>query len=442
LFFVTLSPVLIPFAYAVLTEPAYTAIITGGLVLFLYQYQEPTIRSAAALGLTFGAAFLCRTEGILYLGTIPLLQVVHFAFSRTPGYDRRRLLAWGAVYATAFALLAVPQIWDVSRKMNGFAINGRQAWSVVLGENLTGTARDARRAGLDYSPSKINVEAAWSDPELRARLVSDRGALDYAKIALKNLDEFDHSIIGRLAGPVMLICFGYGMLALVRRGRRFQAFAIAAFIALALLAPMLQHLLPRHVLVVLPLVFLVAGIGTVELARAFVPAAGGSRTATGLLIVAAVCAIWVLTETLGIRNILHPPSYNKEYNPAELIEPARLVRATSADTGDELRIVARRPYLGHVVGGRTINVPFTDLTRLERYLRLNQADFLFLEQTQIAAFPFMAELAARDSVPGLRRLYSKLTETNGRLELYRVELASADTTARLTAGLSDPRVKP
>jgi hypothetical protein len=432
LFFLSLSPVLIPYAYAVLTEPAYTAIVSAGLLLFLQQYAEPSIGGGAALGVTFGAAFLCRTEGFLYLGMIPLFQAVHFGFAREPAYSRRRLLQWGAAYCTAFALLAAPQIWDVSRKMHGLAINGRQAWSVVLGDNLTGLARDARRAGLVYSPSRINVEAAWSDPALRARLVSHREPLNYAKIALKNLDEFDHEILGRTAGPVILICFGYGMLALVRRGRRFPVFTIGAFIAVALFAPMLQHLLPRHVMVVLPVMFVVAGIGTVELGRSFAPP-GGRSPMWGRVIVAGVCGMWLLTEVRRIGSVLNPPSYNKEYNPAELREPARLVRALSADTGRELVIVARRPYLAFAVGGSTLNMPFATLPRLLRYIRLNDADFLFVEQSQIAAWPFLQELAARDSIPGLRRVYSKLTETNGRLELYRVEMASLDTTGESIA---------
>ena len=438
LFFLSLSPVLIPHSYAVLTEPAYTAIVTAGLLLFLLQYERPTVRSGAALGLTFGAAFLCRTEGFLYLGTIPLFQTVHFAFARAPAYSRRQLLGWGAAFCAAFALLAVPQIWDVSRKMNGLAINGRQAWSVVLGENLTGLARDARRAGLDYSPSKINVEAAWSDPALRARL-GRRGSspLNYARIAVRNLDEFDHEIIGRTAGPVILICFAYGMLALVRRGRRFPVFAIGGFIAAALFAPMLQHLLTRHVLVVLPVMLIVAGIGTVELGRTFVPPTGSSRR-WARAIVLGVCGIWLLTEVRRIEAVLHPPAYNKEYNPAELVEPARLVRTMSADTGNDLRIVARRPYLAFAVGGSTINVPFSSLSGLLRYIRLNDADFLFIEQSQIAAWPFLQELAARDSVPGLERVYSKLTETNGRLELYRVDPAKLDTVAEPIAMADEP----
>lgn len=433
LFFVSLSPVLIPYGFAVLTEPTYTAIVYVGLLLFLRQYAHPTPGSAAALGLTFGSAFLCRTEGLLYLGTIPVLQAVHLRFGAAPGYDRRRFAVWAAAYCAVFALLAAPQIGDVSRKMNGFAINGRQAWSLVLGESLTGTARNARRAGLDYSPSEINVRAAWTDPELRARLVSHRGPLAYARIALTNLDRFDHVLLGRMAGPILLICFGYGMLALVRRGRGFVAFAITAFIAAALLAPMLQHLLPRHVIVVLPVIFLVAGLGTVELARAFRPETAGRARLVGAGIVASVCAVWLVTEIIDIRTVLRPPTYNNEYNPAELREPARLVRAETRDTGIELRIVARRPYLAYFAGGQTVDVPFTTLPRLLRYLALNDADFLFLEQSQVAAFPFMTELAARDSVPGLRRLYSKLTETNGRLELYRVEMAAGDTTALLSA---------
>jgi hypothetical protein len=428
LFFVSLSPVLIPYSYAVLTEPAYTAIVTGGLVLFLHQYARPTVQSAAGLGLTFGSAFLCRTEGLLYLGTIPLFQAMHFAFARSPGYGRHRILTWSSVYCATFALVAIPQIWDVSRKMNGLAVNGRQAWSVVLGEHLTGAARDARRAGLDYSPSRINVEAAWSDPELRKRLAKGRGALDYVKVAVKNLDEFDHIILGRLAGPIILICFGYGMLALVRRGRRFAAFAIAGFIVAALVAPMLQHLLPRHVLVVLPVMFVVAGVGTVELARTFNQRKGSGRW-RGALVVATVCGLWVLTEVLEIRSVLHPPAYNKEYNPAELRGPARIVRSATSDRGEALRIVARRPYLSHAVGAVPINLPFTELPRLMRYMSMNHADFLFLEQSQIAAFPFVAELAAQDSVPGLTRVYSRVTETNGRLDLYRVETARADTSA-------------
>jgi hypothetical protein len=57
--------------------------------------------------------------------------------------------------------------------MGGFAINGRQAWALFLGRDLTGVARDRKLWGLDYSPGEMNIHyiepiprfvASWSRP--------------------------------------------------------------------------------------------------------------------------------------------------------------------------------------------------------------------------------------------------------------------------------------
>ena len=78
LLFLSISPILVPLSYSVLTEPSYIAIVYLGLWIFWRQFRTPTLWTGGLLGVVFGLSFLDRTEGIFYLGLIPFFQGVHF----------------------------------------------------------------------------------------------------------------------------------------------------------------------------------------------------------------------------------------------------------------------------------------------------------------------------------------------------------------------------
>ena len=419
LFFLSLSPSLVPFSFAVLTEPSYVATVYAGLLLFYLQHRRPTPRSAALVALMFGLAVLNRTEGILYLALMPMLQTLHGLASHSPGYDRGRLPGWAAAYIVVFCAVVAPQVWWVSRQMGGFALNGRQAWSVLLGRDLGGPAQDAKRAGLDFSTSQINVRAVQEDPVLRAKLTHEAQAEDYVKILAENAEGFERSVAPNIVGSIGYLLAALGLAVLCLQRRRFAAVVAVAFVTSALAAPLLYSMAVRHVLVVFPMTFVVAGVGAAGLAATI----GGrvNRYLAGLLLVC-LCGRWLFSRRPEWRAALSPPTFNREYDPTTLTAPAEIIRREVGPAPTHpTRLASRKAYLPYLVSGEHIELPFSDLPKLRRYLALNQADYLFLEHRLIGHFPFMAAFAGDTAPSGLTRLYRADSPTVGRLELYRVE---------------------
>jgi 4-amino-4-deoxy-L-arabinose transferase-like glycosyltransferase len=429
--FMTFSPILIPFSFSVLTEPSYLGLVYIGLYVFVRQYAAPSVASGALLGLIFGLSFLDRTEGILYLAFIPFVQVVHYWFTRDRSYSSRQLIRWGATFTAVFVLLAAPQVWRVSRMMGGFAINGRQAWALYLGRDLTGEARDRKLWGLDYSPGEMNIQYIETHPEIRSKLVSTRSMRDYLAAAARNLTVLYHYALPTMAGAFGIALFALGIVAIYLRGQRFETFLIIAFIANAIAAPIVQNLLLRHVLVLLPLLLLVAGIGAADLVERVVgePALQGRWATVGL---ALVTGAWVAAETLPLRDaVFYPPTFNREYSRAELEEPIQIVHRIEREELHRAPIVgARRPYLPWYAHALLVVLPFADVKGLRTYLEIHRADLLFLEYSQLANFPMLNDFAGPTAPEGFELLYRKNTATNGRLELYRVLPSATPAAAR------------
>jgi len=412
------SSALVPFSFALLTEPSYVATVYAGLFLFFRQHREPRLSWAAALGVLFAVAFLNRTEGLLFLASIPLLQALHFMIERPGGYTARRLGAWAATYLVVFALISAPQVWRVSRQMGGFYFNGRQAWAILL-DHPDARSREAKLWGLDYSPSRVNIEVLRLDPEVRARLSRDENPLVFVKSAVENLSLVYQAYLPRTIGLIGAALAAVGLIVLARR-RRFLAAAAVLLIAQLLAAPVVQyHVLARHVLVLVPLAFVLAGVGAAALPRLlFGPYPQPVMRTAGVTAVAA--GLWVMAEALPLRYALEPPTFNAEYDPATLREPVAIVRSIVAREPSRKHLVAdRRAYLPYYAGVPDIRVPYTDLAGLTRYLTANEADLLFLEYSQVRGYPFLAELGAPTPPPGYTRLYRADTPTSDRLELYR-----------------------
>jgi hypothetical protein len=79
-----------------------------------------------------------------------------------------------------------------------------------------------------------------------------------------------------------------------------------------------------------------------------------------------------------------------------------------------------------------VALPFTDLKGLRTNLGINPSDFLFLEYTNLANFPFLKDFAGPVRPDGFQLLYRKDTPANGRLELYRVLPNATAAAARST----------
>ena len=417
----TLSPALVPVSYAVLTEASYIATVFLGVLLLWLHRDRPTPWRGVLLGVIFALAFLNRLEGLLFLAMVPALQWIHWLGVRVqrgsdPLPGTRDLVTWTACFVLTFGLLSAPQVWRVSHEMGGFALNGRQAWAALLLPD--GPASNEERIyGLDYSASAINLEHVWRSPETRASLSAGLEPTETVKHALFNLDDVNRRFLAEMAGPIVLALFGLGVGALVARRRYYDLLFIAIFLATVLAAPLLQSIIAlRHVLVMAPMLYVVAGVGLGHLAG-MLPQRGGLQP-PGWALLTGVLALLALSWFVPLFQ-----AYNRlpnlEYDPASLEGPRRALLEDHDGLGEAPVLVARKHYLAWKADAVPLELPFTDLGGLTEFLQERQADYVFLEYHQLRERPFIADFQSDPPPPGFRLLHRGETTRGERLELYR-----------------------
>jgi hypothetical protein len=409
---VALSPVLIGLSFAVLSEPVYIAIVYGGLALLLGWFDRPTLARGATLGLVFGLAFLTRTEGVLFAAFVPLIQAVHFASGRARSYGSRELVRWTVAFVGIFALVAAPQVWNVSRQAGRLLLNGRQIWGVIL---KAGPDRpyDARLYSLDHRPDSVNIDYLLAHPEALPAAPPGTRLGTHVKIALGNFDQLNQSVFGRLIGPVGLMLFGVGLVSLALTRPRFELFLIAGFVAATLAGPLWHNVVLRHVAVLAPIVWLIAGFGIVDaaerLARRFRPALVKTVCMTGVAVVG----------LMPLREVLQPPDCNSHYCAASLADPVRILRDFERKTGRPAVVATRRFYLTAMAPSGQITLPYTELPGLIRYLELRRADFVFLEEAGASGFPFYTDFADGEAPAGFVPVYRAKDAWGREVKLFR-----------------------
>lgn len=423
------SPFFIRHSYSVLTEPSYVATIYLGFWLFLSQFRQPTLFSAVLLGGIFGLSFLNRIEGILYLAAIPLLQIIHFLSAGKKDYNRKRLIAWTTLFILVFSLLAAPQIWRVSNKMDGTWINGRQVWSLIL-NNPDEKSYWQKLYGLDYSPSRVNLDYLQEHPhDLRQPSVPTESspvgkymelAVEYAKLTAKNLDLLYREKLGILIGPLGAIFFAFGILALYRYGYRYELFFGVAFLLIGLIAPLVHSVVVRHIAIIAPLMMLLEGVGIVYLSKLIMESeerrSFNQRGLSMLLLTVMIGASMPSVLSLYLR----PDSVSDEYRPGDLEEPVRIVKEVA---DKELRrpvtIVSAQGFIGHFTDSKRIAIPYTDYRGLVTYCTLNKVDLLFLRYRRIGEFPYLDDLTTEKGSQSFSLLYSGTDFGGEKIELYR-----------------------
>lgn len=428
-----LSPTLVELSRAVLTEGPYIALVILGLALLLAPGDRWTIRRAAALGLVFGLSFLARTEGLLYLVVLPGLMLVQALWrpwlGPTPSVsdrDRpawRRLLRWTLAYGAVFALLALPQIWRVSRVMGQPAINGRQVWQVILNQPDQ-QPYERRIYGLDHSPDTINLFYIQSHPELARSMAARMVASDVLGKALEHVRRFFLEVLPRLLGPLGLLLALLGLGYLWRLSRA-DTLLTLGFGAASLAAPLAHDLDPRHLAALLPLLALCQGAGWAWLLGRLTgegddPARAGRRR----LLRAGLAALLALGLFAGLRadlaEALRPDPAQQDYNRADHAQLlAALARAGWPAPAPGLRLVARQGYLSLDAGGQEVHLPFTDYAGLLAYCRLHRAQVLYLEHAMLEKYPFLARFQAGDT-PEFQRFFRYQSPSHGLMELYRI----------------------
>jgi 4-amino-4-deoxy-L-arabinose transferase-like glycosyltransferase len=421
LLLVAFNPHLISLSFAVLTEPSYVATLYVGLWLFWRQFREPKLWGAALLGIIFALAFLNRLEGLVYLAFIPLMQGLYLLWHRRGTLAFKPFIKWSLAFSLAFVLVATPQVWWVSAKMGGFALNGRQVWSLLL-QYPDDRSEQAKISGLDYSPSQRNVRYLQENPEALRQLVAELPAQQFTSYVITfvlNLDELLRMRLGELFGALVIVFFGFGLLSLYQRRHRYEIVVILGFIGFGLAGPLLHNVVIRHILAIAPIVLLVAGIGVVHL-RGLLLERRKATYPRAHLLAATLCLVAVASWAVPLRSTFYPPTHNAEYSPAELEAPVAIVRRITAEELARPPVIAgRRNYLAYYAGGDDLRLPYVEYDRLLTYLQLNEVDFLYLQYGPARDFPFMASFEAGET-DGLELLYQGRDAHGHTVELYRV----------------------
>jgi Dolichyl-phosphate-mannose-protein mannosyltransferase len=424
LMILTFSPVLIPLSFSVLAEPTYVALIYIGFWVFWTQYENPKAWKAGLLGAIFGLAFLTRIEGLLNLFTIPLLQGVLVFLGRRKEDNLKRLVGWATAFVASFSLLVGLQIWRVSHKFGYFAIDERQVWTVAR-QVLGGKSYEEQMNGLNFSPSLTNLDFIRSHPELQARAASNAGVKEIvvtAKTILFNLDDLYRGKLNYLLGPLGLLFFAAGLFWLHRSGRWQDGFLVSAFIVFNLVGPLLYQVQIRYIAIVFPLMMLVEGIGIVFLAGVVGTLWQRGRppeNALRLLFLTALIAAWALPLYWFYAS---PQTFNGEYSPDSLREPARIVKNIAQKELLRPPIVsARKGYFIQYADAEPVAFPYTNIEGLTRFCELNRVDFLFVEYRHCGTYPFLEIFATGRPPAEFVLLYRGSDAFGQRLELYRFQ---------------------
>ena len=421
LLIVSLNPVLIRLSYSVLTEPSYIATVYLGLAVFWASCTQPRAWIGGLLGIVFGLCFLNRTEGILYLVVIPVLQAAHFVWLGRSHYGPGRLAGWAVAFAVCFMLIAGPQIWNVSSKMGSPALNGRQAWTLMLNA-WPGRSYEEKVYGLDFSESEINLKRIHVDRELRQQLAGSGGInVTYSvRKVLLNVNELYQQRLGELLGPFVIVFCAFGLVKLYRDGRRFEAFSALAFIGAALAAPLVHNVVIRHIAVIAPIMIMLAGIGIVYAAQLLRDRARGQQLVAALFVLLATGSFaWDIKGVLADPDRPNPDGYR----PQDLAAVSTVIRQLAeTELGRPAVLIARRKYLAYHTGSQDIELPYTDYAGLLKFCRINKIDFLYLvHQQSVLARPFMADFL-QDRPPAPFRLVHRSTNADGTTaELYRFD---------------------
>ena len=420
LLFVGFNPTLIPHSFSVFTESSYIATCYLGLWLVLAWSDDPKPLRGALLGALFALAFLNRTEGLIYLLVVPFMQAMHYLFVRPRSYDLPRLARWTAVYGLLFLLLSAPQVWRVSSKMGCFAVNGRQAWTMIL-KQPDGRSYEEKVYGLDFSPAMVNLDYVQSHPEALASLSSKTSPRSFLAIIADNLEELYRRRLGSALGPVEFALFAVGLLALCRRGKRYPALMIALFIAVSLIPPLIHNVVPRHLAIAFPGMLLLAGVGATSAVRSIFGLASLARR-PGILTAAAVFLFAAAALYLSpVRHIyIERREYNVDYNPERIGRIASIVREAAEKEGvGDPSIVLRKMYLAYYAGMRHLAMPWTDFSGLVKYCEENDATYLFLTHRVLEEHPLLEAFRRAAPPERFELLHRERDDFGGLLEVYR-----------------------
>jgi hypothetical protein len=304
--------------------------------------------------------------------------------------------------------------------MGMLAINGRQAWEVIL-NNPDGKSYDQKIYGLDYSPHQINLEYIQSHPETLKAMVSTVSPGDILRKIIANVKEFLRSKLLVLIGPLGVIFAALGCFALWRERKHHDIVWMAGFLGASLLGPFLHDVDVRHIAVITPLLTLLQGIGIVWICE--MAAQAGSLRLQSRYLAMGLSILLVIVMAIGfakpLRAALLPPRADREYALDDFAAPVEILQAKQMALAEApAKVAGRKGYLAYLANAPSAFLPYTDYAGLVEYCRFNRVGFVFIEYEELKDFPFLENFANRQT-PAFELLYEGRSKLHGIFELYR-----------------------
>lgn len=421
-----LSTVLVSNSFSILTEPTYIGTVYFGLWVYLRSVNKPHLIHAFLTAVIFSLAFLNRSEGIMYIIVIPLMQCLHFVFNRMNTYSIRTLVKWALIYVITFSAIIAPQIWKVSDSMGSLSLNGRQAHMLLLKDPAHKSNNEAFFS-LDYDPSTLNIDYLQNNiSEYVEKPDTESGIAEVAKRLVKKSVDFYYSALSQILGPLGIICLAFGVLHLFEQRKGVLLILLSVFaasgIAPDLLTPqVLPTVVIRHILVVVPILFLVSGIGLVVLSgkiSAFVD----SRYISKKVALFALLLVWAGFSSANLaKELVEIKDANDEYSPAEIIQPiAVLANDAKMHSIKNPLVVGQREYFSYFSNSRHLYMPFTDYSGLIEFLSQNGASYLYLKHSRVADYPFFPIFETNSYGSDLELIYSGEDASGELIELFAI----------------------
>ncbi len=426
LLILSFSPEFIRLSFSILTEPSFIATVYFGIWLFLARHKNLRLWQGSLLGLIFGLAFLNRLEGILFLGMIPLFQLIHLISNKERDYTFKAFIGWCLIFVISFSLVAAPQILRVSHKMGRFSFNGREVWSLLLNQP-DGRSKTEKIYGLNYSKGQTNLEYFQSNPEALKELKSEIPFKEYLLRIGRNFNQLYRTQSGVLIGPLGFIFFAFGLACLYQRGYRYEIILLLTFIGFILVPPLMHNVVIRHIAIIAPFIFLIEGIGIVYLSEKLLKSEPGSSAKINAIAIAFLVILFgasfapfykAIAKPLHIKDFKNYKNYYKVLESYR--EPATIIREISENELKRIpNIVTQKIHIAYVAEGSVLPMPYTDYDSLVHYSRINNADFLVILHTSIEKFPYKNNFLTKNSAPDFLLLYEGVDSDGNKMSLYR-----------------------
>lgn len=419
LLFFTFNSFFIPFSFGVLTEPSYIATIYLGLYLFLKKYKNPSVMNAIILGAVFALGFLNRTEGILFIAVIPFIQLIHYIFFRNGEYGFTKYLSWSFIYVFVFSLLAAPQIYRVSDRMNTFALNGRQVWQAFM-KYPDGRSYEEKKHGLDYSPKQINLTYLQANPEAYKKLKSDESIKDITVLFMAEVSKLQQFQLSKLLSAMVLMFFFLGIFSLLNLKLFFESTFILFIIIIGLFPAAMHDVDLRHIAIVAPIMVIVAGSGVMYLSNHILKNLTNFKYERWLRgkISIAIVILSVVSSYTWLSSTIKNPTSNEEYNPKDYAKPVEIVRAdVQKKSIISPIVVSRKSYFAYMSELSPLEIAYTDYSGLLTYCNLNNVSYLFLDYRNIKDYPFLKSFQS-EGTKNFKLMYQGIDSFGSKIELY------------------------